>query len=1062
VSPKPAAMRTAGPVGRADVLDGLRRVVDQAVAGRGQIMLLAGEAGIGKTTMLAAAADYAESRGARVAWGWGWPGEGAPGYWPWVQVMRTLGLDIPWPPGPSEPSGQAARDAPASERFRLFDEVTSLLLAESRIQPLLVLLDDLQWADRPSQLLLDFLARRLPAGAVAVVGSYRDTEPIPDPAPGPALAALAARTTVLPLTGLGPDAVTDLVADVVGERRAAEVAAGVHRRTGGNPFFVQQVSWLLRSGQEGIPPGVQEALALRFAALPAASVAALRTAAVIGPRFTADLVALAAGWPAGEVTEALAAAIRARVVSQDGTDSYRFAHDLFREYAYDQLPAAERAGLHERIGQALEASLAAGGDVPLTELARHFVHADPASARSWEYSVAAAGEATARLAYEDAVRHWEHAVAAADAGPAGRTTALLELAEARRRAGQGQAAGQAYLSAAELARAEPDPAQLARAALGLHAIGSRLWWPPAEVIALLSEASDALGPGQNDDPLRLRVTASLARALAWHGLDLPRARTLAAEAVAAARAGGDPLTLAACLLAQHHAVWAPDSAPERLRIAAEVAELAERAADDEILLEARLLAATDRLELADPAFRTELDEFLRLAATSRQPRFRYAALVRRATLALLAGRLEEAGQLIGQAEILGEECGEPGVRDVRYDQGWDLLTAQGRLGELAGTLPEMFPDPESVQARGSRAEVLIAAGAIQEAAEVVAPLLDHGPEMLPANHQRLIGLAHAAETIAALGIVPAAERVYLALEPFAGQAVVSGVTVTFKGAVAHHLGTLAAVLGRTATAASYLEQAVATHDRLGAVTWSLRSQYELARLRLDQPGQRDAAPGRREAAASALAEVARKARALGLAQLARDAEAAGQVPVTEGIFARDGAMWTLAYGGVTVRMRDAKGLSDLAVLLAKPGRQVPAADLIAAAGAGPTGQADLRLGADEVLDATARRQIRARLADLGEDIAEAESWNDPERAARARAERDALLSELTAAAGPAGRPRLLGDQSERARKTVTARIRDIIGRIEQVHPALAGHLSASITTGTRCSYSPPTPVTWRL
>jgi len=976
VSPKPAALRKAGPVGRADVLDGLRRIVDRAVAGRGQIMLLAGEAGIGKTTMLAAAADFAESRGARVAWGWGWPGEGAPGYWPWVQVMRMLGLDIPWP---AQDGGQPVRDAPASERFRLFDEVTSLLLAESRIQPLLLLLDDLQWADQPSQLLLDFLGRRLPAGAVAVVGGYRDTEPTP----GPVLAALAARTTVLPLTGLGPDAVGDLVADVVGEQRAAEVAAGVHRRTGGNPFFVQQVSWLLRSGQEGIPPGVHEAMELRFAGLPGAAAAALLTAAVIGQRFSADLVSLVSGPPSGPpsgiVAEALAAAVRARVVSRDGTGTYRFAHDLFREYAYDQLPAAERAGLHRRIGQALEASRAAGGEVALAELARHFVLADPVSAQAWEYSVAAAGEAAARLAYEEAVRHWEHAAAAADARAADRTGALLELADARRRAGQGQAAGQAYLRAAALARGDEtlipprppredmarnaqDPAALARAALGLHAIGTRLWWPPAEVITLLSEALDALGPGEIDDPLRLRVMASLARALAWHGLDLPRARTLAAKAVAAARADGDPLTLAACLLAQHHAVWAPDTAPERLRIAAEVAELAERADDDEIRLEVRLLAANDRLELADPAFRAELDEFLRLAATSRQPRFRYAALVRRATLALLAGRLEETGQLIGQAEMLGEECGEPGVRDVRFDQGWDLLTAQGRLGELAGTLPEMFPDPESAQARGARAQVLIAAGARDEAAEVVAPLLDRGPEVIPANHQRLTGLAYAAEVTAALGIVPAAERIYFALEPFADRAVVSGVTVTFKGAVAHHLGVLAAVLGRTAAAASHLEQAVATHDRLGAVTWSLRSQYELARVRLDQPG-------RREGAVSALAEVARKARTLGLAQLARDAEAAGfaagQVPVTEGVFARDGAMWTLSYGDVTARMRDAKGLSDLAVLLAAPGRQVPAADLIAAAGAGQSGLADLRMGADEVLDATARRQIRARLASLG-------------------------------------------------------------------------------------------------
>src|SRR4029077_7461986 len=165
----------------------------------------------------------------------------------WIQVMRTLGLDIPWP---AQESGQAVRDAPASERFRLFDEVTSLLLAESRIQPLLVLLDDLQWADQPSQLLLAFLARRLPPGALAVVGTYRHTEPIPGSTPGP---ALAARATVLPLTGLGPDAVGTLVAGVVGDQRATEVAAGVHRRTGGNPFFVQQVSWLLRRGHGGIP-----------------------------------------------------------------------------------------------------------------------------------------------------------------------------------------------------------------------------------------------------------------------------------------------------------------------------------------------------------------------------------------------------------------------------------------------------------------------------------------------------------------------------------------------------------------------------------------------------------------------------------------------------------------------------------------------------------------------------------------------------------------------------------------------------------------------------------------
>src|SRR5215472_13683806 len=296
------ASRDAGPVGRDDLLARLRSAVDGAVAGRGLIVLLTGEAGIGKTTLLREAARYAEGTGARAAWGSGWPGGGAPGYWPWIQVLRALGLDDQLS---REAGATAAGDAPASARFQLFDEVTSLLLAESRIQPVVVFLDDLHAADEPSLLLLDFLVRRLPAGAVSVIGSYRG------PDPSPALAAVAARAAVLPLAGLPAGAVARLVADVLGEQAAGEVAADVHRRTGGNPFFVQQVSWLLKAGQEGIPPGVREALAERFAGLPAACAAALSAAAVIGRRFRTELVAGAAEQAPEQVAEALAAGARA-------------------------------------------------------------------------------------------------------------------------------------------------------------------------------------------------------------------------------------------------------------------------------------------------------------------------------------------------------------------------------------------------------------------------------------------------------------------------------------------------------------------------------------------------------------------------------------------------------------------------------------------------------------------------------------------------------------------------------------------------------------------------------
>ena len=451
----PAAGGDAAPVGRDDLLGRLRRAVDEAVAGRGLIVLLTGEAGIGKTTLLKEAARYAEGTGARAAWGWGWPGEGTPGYWPWIQVLRALGLDARMP---ADAGQTAADDAPASARFQLFDEVTSLLLAESRIQPVVVLLDDLHAADEPSLLLLDFLARRLPAGAVSVIGTYRG------PDPPPALAAVAARATVLPVSGLTAEAVTPLVADVLGEETAAGVAAEVHGRTGGNPFFVQQVSWLLKQGRRGIPPGVREALAERFAGLPAACPAVLSAAAVVGRRFRTDLVARATARAPGEVAEALAEAAQAGVLTEDAPGAYLFAHDLFREYAYQRLSATERTALHLRAGRQLEADRAHGADVPLAELAGHFVRADPDSAEAHEYCASAAREADGRLAYEEATRHWEWALAAAGQNPAIRTGTLLELAQARWRMGAGQAAGESYLAAARLARREHDAPGLARAA----------------------------------------------------------------------------------------------------------------------------------------------------------------------------------------------------------------------------------------------------------------------------------------------------------------------------------------------------------------------------------------------------------------------------------------------------------------------------------------------------------------------------------------------------------------------------------------------------------------------
>jgi hypothetical protein len=744
---------------------------------------------------------------------------------------------------------------------------------------------------------------------------------------------------------------------------------------------------------------------------------------VAGPECTAALLARITGAPPEAVRDLLEEAVRAHVLTAPTGPlrPYRFAHDLFREAILEELDGPARARLHLAVGRALEAEGDAGG-VPPAQLASHFAQAGTGAAdEAVRYGALAAAEATRRLAHEEAARLWARALEVLDGSPRAdggrRTGLLLALAAARRRAGDLAGSRQACVRAAELARRAGDSDGLARAALAMQAVGTRSWPTLVQdTVPLLEEAAAALG--DQDTPLRARVLASLARELAWNGMDIPRAARFADAAMATARAAGDRATLAACLLARHNAGWGPGNAADRLALATQVAELAGQGHDLELLAEARLLRTADLLELGDPAFAVELAEFLRVAADLEQPRLRYAALARRAMQALLAGRDDEGERLVAEAATLGREIGEPDAADVEFAQLWDLRGLQGRRAELLPLARALFLE-DSPPGRYFLATTLLEEGDRAGAEAVAAPLFDlPAPSALPADRMWVQSVAFASELAAALGARAACRWLHDALLPHADGAVVVGVAIAFRGAVAHYLGLLAAALDRPEEARAHFEHALAVHERLGARTWAARSRQELA--------------------------------------------GDGRSPAGGQVFRRDGTLWTLGYAGRTVRMRDAKGLRDLAALLAAPGRLVPAAELVAAAAGEAAVPADLRLGADEVLDDRARHELRARLLDLEEEIEEADRWHDQERAARATAERDALVAELAAAAGLGGRARRLGDQSERARKTVTARIRDVIGRVERLHPALGAHLRASVTTGTFCSYSPPAPTAWEL
>jgi hypothetical protein len=283
------------------------------------------------------------------------------------------------------------------------------------------------------------------------------------------------------------------------------------------------------------------------------------------------------------------------------------------------------------------------------------------------------------------------------------------------------------------------------------------------------------------------------------------------------------------------------------------------------------------------------------------------------------------------------------------------------------------------------------------------------------------------------------------LSPYAGTWLVAMYGCDISGPVSLWLGHLALAQGAAATAVTHFEAARDQADLLGARPWSVEAKAGLA-----------TALGPR--GASLAATVDREAATLGMRHLA-SGEAPDSLPHNE--FRCAGETWSLSMAGRTVHLPDSKGLRDLHVLLRAPGKEVPAARLVNPAG-GAEVVAAASLAGDAVLDEKAKAAYRTRLSTLDDRIARATARGDDRTAARHDEERAALLTELRTATGLGGRTRRLGDEAERARKTVTARIRDTLRKLDTRHPELAEHLRASVTTGTTCGYTPDHEVAWHL
>ncbi|CAN5817631.1 hypothetical protein BH23ACT5_BH23ACT5_06260 [soil metagenome] len=1087
--------------------------LDRAFEGSGSLFLIGGEPGIGKSRLAEELACEARSRGALVVSGRCWESGGAPAYWPWIQVLRAL-LRNRDPavatellgPGASDiaqvlPEADALAPAPApavdaeAARFRFFDSVSIFLRKVADRTPLVIWVDDLHAADEASLLLLRFLSAQVDDMALFLMATYRDVELTPDhPLTGGVVDLLRHPSTGhLLLKGLDR-ASTERLADSVGVLRPDSAAIEeLHSQTSGNPLFIQQAVrlWVDQTTLSGsgsasprfvVPEAVREVIGHRLGHVSEQCHHVLTLASVVGTEMSLDLL----GRLAAVTDDALEAAIdestRAGLLLGlgIGVERFRFSHDLVREVLYEEIPPARRSRIHLSIAETLEAQHAEDLDPLLGTIAHHYLQAGSIGrpGKAAELARRAAEEATRRLAYEETVRLLRMALRALDLGGASdertRSGLLVEMGDASMRAGDYVTARGAFADAAELAGRLGFSEDLARAALGY---GGRFVWMRAGsdtlLISLRERALEVVGDA--DSPHRARLLARLAGARRDEFDDKPRIAA-GRQAVEMARRLDDPSTLAYALDGYYAAIWSPDTYEERWEVSDELVSVAEATGDREREIQGRQYKTCLYLERGDiAAAKMELQISKRLTADLHQPAHDWYTLSIEASVALFEGRFEEAAALADEAnergrraEIYVPALGQLPARSgaalwLEVVQGYQLEQLKGRAEEVEATL------------RSRQAEyafwpwmriifihLLTEIGKDEEAAALLAASDAPGPAELPRDNDWLMGVSLLAEAVARVGDAGRAAELYELIGPFAGWNGYGHVEVCM-GSMSRPLGLLAKTLGRLDVAVGHLEEAVKENRAMGARPWVAYSERDLARVLTDRGGRGD------RARALALRERALgEATALGMVALAEEIESAGVGETAgadggRGVFHREGEYWSVGLGDAPVQVRDSKGMRHVGRLLASPGREFHALELVALEEGvppevGPSG------GGLVVLDRRAKGQYRQRLVELEAEMEEAQRWGDPERAARARQELEWVAGELAAGLGLGGRHREVGSAAERARLNVSRAIRTAMGRIGQHDETLGEHLEASVRTGLFCSYTPDshTPISWDL
>jgi hypothetical protein len=868
-----------------------------ARSGHGRVVLLGGEPGIGKTRLAAEIAGVAHADGATVLFG-SCDEDVSPPYRPFVDAVRDCvaqASDSTLKHHAQTHNSALARLAPEllerlpglppvgaaeaeTERFLLFEAVGELFAETSGTAPIVLVLDDMQWAGASDLLLLKHVVRLVAQFGILIVATYRDSDITPDHPMTKLLADLRREDIVtrIALTGLDEAAVLDMVeasaADTDGPSADAQA---IHRDTAGNPFFIGELfrdraESRLRGESAGetevVPESVKEVIEQRLGRLAPDAGRILALAAVIGQQFElAVLEAVAGEATSGDrILDVLDEADEAGLIAEvsGAPDHYRFHHGLVRMTLCEGFSGARRRRVHRRVAESLEAL----GDVTtadrVEQLAYHWLAgADAADLpKAIAYTRQAGLNAARELAYESAAAHFERALEALTAsdeeGERLRCDLLLDLGGVQRSAGQ-PIFRATTMRAADIARRLGDAHRLARAALASGHLGGVQWENAVDpkLAALYREA--IAGLDRRDDPLKIRLMGRLAVELRV-GPEREARDRLSAEALALARESGDRTLLAQALSARIFAIEDPSTLTERLAITAELEALCAELQQ----LELGCLVASQRfhalLEAGDSiAAEAAMIRCEALAARLRAPFLAMFPRVLRTVWALMRGDSDAEMRVVETLQA-GQAIRMPHAANMYGGQIFGLRTRQGRLGEFVGPVRaarQAYPD--LVSFRAALIFALCETDALEDARSEMDLFAADGL-ILPLDMNFHTGIHFCAESCRALEDARSAALLYPQVEPFATQvACQSGIGC--DGSLGHAAGLLAACQGHWTEAEGHFRHALETNDRIGARPAAVSTRRAYATMLCERDAEHD-----RSRAAELVAEAETDANALGL------------------------------------------------------------------------------------------------------------------------------------------------------------------------------------------------------